>query len=139
MKTFLFFLLGALFTLTGFAQTNKMDREKKLKEKIALACILTDKDQIKRMNELHQTIFKKADRAIEHANNYELLFDKPDSSLNKELFEFIHFEQLCCPWLKFQLSFEPGNGPVSLKLGNSAETKEMANLVMQLDKLRPAK
>lgn len=138
MKTFLFALLGALFTLNGLAQTKKMEKEIKLKEKITLACILTDKDQIKRMNELHQAIFKKADKAVEHANSYELLFNKPDSSLNKELFEFIHFEQLCCPWLKFQVSFEPGNGSVSLKLGNSAETKEMANLVMQLDKLRAA-
>ena len=139
MKTLLFSLMGVLFFVNAFAQTKKMDQEKKLKEKIALACILTDKDQIKRMNELHQTIFKKADKALEHANSYELLFNKPDSSLNKELFEFIHFEQLCCPWLKFQVSFEPGNGPVSLKLGNSAQTKEMANLVMQLDKLRAAR
>lgn len=46
-----------------------------MKEKIALVCILTDKNQVKRMNELHQTIFKKADEAIEHANSYELLFN----------------------------------------------------------------
>ena len=116
-----------------------MTKEKKIREKIALACILTDKDKINRMNELHQTIFKKADRAIEHTKNYELVFSKPDSALNKELFEFIHFEQLCCPWLKFQVSFEPGNGPVSLKLGDSAETKEMVNLVMNLDKLSQVK
>lgn len=139
MKTFLFSLLWLLFCVNAFAQTQKMNKEKKLRAKIALACILTDKEQIKRMNELHQTIFKKVDRAVEHANNYELLFNKPDSSLNKELFEFIHFEQLCCPWLKFQVSFEPGNGLVSLKLGNSTETKQMANLVMQLDKLHPSK
>lgn len=91
------------------------------------------------MNELHQTIFKKADKAVEHAKDYELVFNKPDSTLNKELFEFIHFEQLCCPWLKFQVSFEPRNGPVSLKLGDSAETKEMAKLVTELDKLRGVK
>lgn len=126
-------------TLNCAGQTKNIADKKKLKEKIALACTLTDKDQIKRMNELQQTIFKKADKAIEHTKNYELVFNKPDSTLKKELFEFIHFEQLCCPWLKFQVSFEPGNGPISLKLGDSAETKEMVNLVMDLDKLRSVK
>lgn len=139
MKIFLTLSLSLVLTLNCAGQTKNIADKKKLKEKIALACTLTDKDQIKRMNELQQTIFKKADKAIEHTKNYELVFNKPDSTLKKELFEFIHFEQLCCPWLKFQVSFEPGNGPISLKLGDSAETKEMVNLVMDLDKLRSVK
>lgn len=107
----------------------------KRKEKIALACKLTDKEQIRRMNELHQTIFKKVDRTIERTTSYELVFQQPDSTLISELAEFITFERLCCPWLKFQLTFLPGEGPVSLKMGDSVETKEMVKLVMELDQL----
>lgn len=55
--------------------------ETDLKKKIALACKLTDKDQIKRMNELHQTLFKKVSRAVEHPNSYELVFDGSDNAV----------------------------------------------------------
>jgi len=116
-------------------QTKSMATKAKLKEKIALACKLTDREQIKRMNELHQTIFKKVDKAVEHPKNYELIFQHPDSTLTVEIAEFIHFERFCCPWLLFQLSFQPNEGPISLKMGDSPETKEMVKLVMELDKL----
>lgn len=132
-------LLGGFFWLmaiTCFGQTTKdMEHTAKLKEKIALACKLTDKDQIKRMQQLHQTLFKKIDKTIENATSYELVFQHPDSTLSKDLFDFIQFERLCCPWLNFQLTYQPGEGPVSLKIGNSVETKEMVYLVMELDKL----
>ncbi|MVM31354.1 hypothetical protein GO755_15020 [Spirosoma sp. HMF4905] len=105
------------------------------KAEIALACKLTDRDQVARMNELHQTIFKKVDRAIEHDNSYELVFQKADSQLNDELIEFIKFERLCCPWLLFQLTYQPEEGPISLTMGNSPETRDMVKLVMELDKL----
>ena len=87
------------------------------------------------MNELHQTIFKKVDRTVERANSYELVFQKPDENLPDELAQFIKFERSCCPWLMFQLTYQPEEGPISLKMGNSAETKEMVKLVMELDKL----
>lgn len=139
MKLFLLISLGCLGYTVCLGQTTQskaMETQKKLKEKIALACLLTDKEQIRRMNELHQTIFKKVDKAVERAASYELLFMHPDSGLAKEIFEFIGFEQLCCPWLNFQLNLQPANGPISLKMGNSKETKEMVKLVMGLDKLQ---
>lgn len=129
------FLLIGLACLGQTTQSKAMETQKKLKEKIALACKLTDKEQIRRMNELHQTIFKKVDKVVERDTSYELLFMHPDSNLTKEIFEFIGFEQLCCPWLNFQLNLQPANGSISLKMGNSKETKEMVNLVMELDKL----
>ena len=114
-----------------------MTYQKSLNEKIALACKLTDRDQIRRMNELHQTLFKKVDKVIEHTNSYELVFQRPDDSLPNQLIEFIRFERLCCPWLIFYLTFPPDEGPISLTMGNSTETKEMVKLVMDLDKLKP--
>lgn len=116
-----------------------MKTETELKQKIALACKLTDRDQIKRMNELHQTLFKKISRTIAHPNSYELVFEKSDNAMVGDLAEFIKFERLCCPWLVFHLTFQPEEGPISLEMGDSAETKEMVYLVMELAKLeKPA-
>lgn len=132
-------VLAWLLTLSCLAQTKTMETEAVLKKKIALACRLTDKDQIKRMNELHQTLFKKVSRAVEHPASYELVFEKSDNAIIRDLAEFIKFERLCCPWLLFQLTFQPEEGPISLEMGNSPETKEMVYLVMELNKLaKPA-
>lgn len=141
MKSLLISGLVCVVNLTCLAQNpqpNTMKSEIELKKKIALACRLTDRDQIKRMNELHQTLFRKVTRTIAHPSSYELLFEKSDNTLVSELAEFIKFERLCCPWLLFQLAFQPGEGPISLTMGDSAETKEMVYLVMELDKLEKA-
>lgn len=109
--------------------------ETELKKKIALACKLTDRDQIKRMNELHQTLFRKVARTVEHPNSYELIFDQSDDAMIDDLTEFIKFERQCCPWLVFRLRFLPEEGPISLEMGDSEETRQMVYLVMELDKL----
>ena len=127
--------LGALSCLAQTKTTKTMETEAVLKQKIALACKLTDKDQIKRMNELHQTLFKKVSRAVEHPTSYELVFAGSDEAILNDLAEFIKFERLCCPWLVFHLTIQPEEGPISLQMGDSAETKEMVYLVMELDKL----
>lgn len=139
MKTLLFTGLAWLVALSCLAQpkpTKKMETEAGLKKKIALACKLTDKDQIKRMNELHQTLFKKVSHAVEHPNSYELVFEKADTTIASDLVEFIKFERQCCPWLVFRLTFQPEEGPISLTMGDSEETKQMVYLVMELDKLQ---
>ena len=138
MKSLLLTGLAWLIALSGLAQTKwtkTMETGALLKKKIALACKLTDKDQIKRMNELHQTLFKKVSRAVEHPSSYELVFEKLDTALIGDLAEFIQFERLCCPWLVFHLTFQPEEGPISLEMGDSAETKEMVYLVTELEKL----
>lgn len=109
--------------------------ETELKTKIALACKLTDREQIGRMNELHQTLFNKVTRIIDHPKSYELVFGQSDSALITDLVEFIKFERQCCPWLVFHLTFQPAEGPISLEMGDSEETKQMVYLVMELDKL----
>lgn len=139
MKSLLLSGLAWLLALSVLAQTKTaktMGTEAVLKKKIALACKLTDKDQIKRMNELHQTLFKQVSRAVEHPNSYELVFEKSANAFIGELAEFIKFERLCCPWLVFHLTVQPEEGPIFLEMGDSAETKEMVYLVMELDKLK---
>ncbi|GAB2562211.1 hypothetical protein [Spirosoma aerophilum] len=138
MKALLLTGFAWLVALSCLAQTKTvktMETEAVLKKKIALACKLTDKNQIKRMNELHQTLFKKVSRAVEHPNIYELVFEKSDNAMIVDLAEFIKFERLCCPWLVFHLTFQPEEGPISLEMSDSAETKQMVYLVMELDKL----
>lgn len=136
MKSFLFTGLAWLVTMTCLAQaktTKAMETE--LKKKIALACKLTDRHQIKRMNELHQTLFRKVARTVEHPTSYELIFNQSDNTMVTAIAEFIQFERECCPWLVFHLTFQPEQGPISLEMGDSDETKQMVYLVMELDKL----
>ena len=137
-RAFLVTGLILFVTFSGTAQIKKtmtMETETVLKKKIALACKLTDRDQIRRMNDLHQTIFRNVSRTVEHPNSYELVFEKSDNTIIGELAEFIKFERICCPWLMFRLTFQPEEGPISLEMGDSAETKEMVYLVMELDKI----
>lgn len=112
-----------------------MKTETELKKNIALACQLTNQEQVRRMNELHQTIFQKITRTVAHPTSYELVFEKTDNELISELAEFIKFERQCCPWLVFRLTFQAQEGPISLEMGDSVESKDMVYLVMELDKL----
>nr|WP_295926697.1 hypothetical protein [uncultured Dyadobacter sp.] len=139
MKALIITVLACLIRLSGSAQTpivNTMETE--LKKRIALACKLTDKEQIKRMNELHQTLFKKVSQVVEHPNSYELIFEHANNPVISNISEFIRFERQCCPWLIFRLTFQPDEGPVSLEMGDSQETKQMVYLVMKLDELHKA-
>lgn len=139
MKTLIITSLLLGLVVRGFGQAHSarpMNHAAQLKQEIALACKLTDKDQIRRMNELHQTLFKKVSRVVDHPDAIELVFEQPDSLISVEIGEFIRFERLCCPWLLFQVSFQSDNGPVSLKMGDSPKTKEMVRIVMELNKLQ---
>lgn len=136
-------MMGGVLCLVAWTcpgqPAGEMEKTGKPKERMALACRLTEEDQIRRMRLLHQTLLARIDRIIERPTSYELVFERPDSTLSRDLFDFIQFERLCCPWLNFQLTYHPGDGPVSLKLGHSAETKEMVYLVMELDRLPKAR
>lgn len=86
------------------------------------------------MKELHETIFKKITSTIEHDDSYELIFANTNNDFVMEIAEFIQFERLCCPWLKFQLTFAPKKGNIALKMGDSRQARDMAKLVMGFDK-----
>lgn len=105
-----------------------------LPDSIVLTCELSSKGQVKRMKELHETIFKKISSTIEHEDSYELIFANTNNDFVMEIAEFIQFERLCCPWLKFQLTFTPKKGNISLKIGDSRQARDMAKLVMGFDK-----
>jgi len=135
MKAFILLNLLTLIGMNSLAQTTKSSSQKALPDTVMMACELTSKEQVKRMQELHQTVFKKISKTIEHQNSYELVFNDSNNAFISELTEFINFERLCCPWLVFQLTFAAKKGPVSLKMGDSPESKEMVKVVMELDKI----
>ncbi len=128
-----------ILILTGLCLSlvfNSMGQSTKpvLPDSIVMACELSSKEQVKRMKELHETIFKKISSTVEHEDNYELIFTNTTNDFVMEVAEFIQFERLCCPWLKFQLTFLPKKGNISLKMGDSRQAKDMAKLVMGFDK-----
>ncbi|MBC7892972.1 MAG: hypothetical protein H7Y12_12215 [Sphingobacteriaceae bacterium] len=76
-------------------------------------------------------------RTNELTDGYELVFESKDG-LAGQLAEFVQFERECCPWLALSLTFEPQNGPVRLRLGNSPETKDVVK-TMFIAQVEPAK
>jgi len=44
--------------------------------------------------------------------------------------ELIMAERECCPFLKFELSLEPGMGPVSVRMTGPAGTKEFLKPIL---------
>jgi hypothetical protein len=60
----------------------------------------------------------------ELADGYRLQF-RPSETSASFLLEWISHERRCCPFLRFQLEWEPESGPVWLTLRGPEGTKEL--------------
>lgn len=68
-----------------------------------------------------------AGRALERReleDGYALRF-APEPGLVPELAGLVEQERICCAFLRFRLSVEPGGGPVWLELTGPAGTREL--------------
>jgi hypothetical protein len=90
----------------------------------ALACKLTNKELAKREGELKKVIFSKAQKITENNDSYELVF-KESEDFSLKLVEYINLERQCCPFFTFSMTFEPQEGIVKLKIGESSEIKNL--------------
>jgi hypothetical protein len=68
-------------------------------------------------------ILGRATERVATADGYQFSFDGETVSL-KELTDVISLEQKCCPFLRFVLTVEPGDGPLRLQLSGPDGTKE---------------
>jgi hypothetical protein len=55
----------------------------------------------------------------------------PDASLLADLFTMIQLEHQCCPFLKFTLTVEAGDGPTWLEMTGPPGTKEFLNTILE--------
>lgn len=101
-----------------------MDAEEgRSSRELPIACKLTDAEQGKRREELSREIFSGCEATNELDDGYEFVFPAGADWVQK-LVHFVVSERECCPFFTFEMIFEPGGGPVSLRVRGSEGTKE---------------
>ncbi len=91
---------------------------------LPLACNLTAPELAARLIELGAVLRGRAAEVAPLADGYAFRYAADDAPL-AELARLIDLERRCCPFLRFQLTVEPGGGPVSLALTGPNGTREM--------------
>ncbi len=97
--------------------------EKQPERRLPLACSLSGTQQGRRQEEIAK-IFEGCLRVNELEDGYEFRFPGSVESAMK-LTEFIVFERECCPFFAFELAFEPGGGPILLRVRGQEGVKDL--------------
>jgi hypothetical protein len=81
---------------------------------LPVACTLSGPELGVRREELGEILAGRL-KAEELEDGYEFLFPG-DGGWAARLAEFVLFERACCPFFAFELGFEPGGGPIRLRV-----------------------
>ena len=96
---------------------------------LPIVCTLQPGELSAKAMEMLPGIAALAVRRLKIENGYRLEFAADKPSLN-EIVMMIEAERRCCRFLRFQLTAEPDQGPVSLELTGPPGTQEfLADLV----------
>ena len=87
-----------------------------------IACLLSERDYAIRSEELASGLFGTVDEVVELPDGFGYRFAGADSLLDS-LLEFITAERRCCPFLSFEIAFEPHRGPLWLRMRGSPRVK----------------
>ena len=87
-----------------------------------IACLLSEREAAIRGEELARGLFTAVEEVAELPDGYGYRFSSESSQL-EPLLEFIAAERRCCPFLTFELAFEPHGGPLWLRLRGSPQVK----------------
>jgi hypothetical protein len=90
---------------------------------LPIACNLPEQEQQQRREALASDIYKNFQQVDELTDGYAFRYPGGEEWPAK-LLEFITFERRCCPFITFELVFEPAQGPVWLRLRGAAGVKE---------------
>ncbi len=90
---------------------------------LPIACNLSEPELERRRVALASDIFTEFQQVDELADGYEFRYPGSEAWAGR-LLEFITFERKCCPFITFELLFEPGQGSIRLRLRGSAGVKE---------------
>lgn len=90
---------------------------------LPIACKLTGEEQSQRRSELAQELFSRSKETNELDDGYEFVFPG-DASQAEKLLRFIVSERECCPFLVFEVLFEPEEGDISLRIRGPEGDKE---------------
>ena len=87
-----------------------------------IACLLSEREAAIRGEELAGGLFTAVEEVAELLDGYGYRFPSDGSQL-EPLLEFIAAERRCCPFLTFELAFEPHGGPLWLRMRGSPQVK----------------
>ena len=90
---------------------------------LPVACTLSQPDLARRRAGLFADLARRRQEARWLSEGVALRYSSEQGTLAL-LAEFIQLERQCCPLLRFQLTVEPGGGPIWLELTGPPGTRE---------------
>lgn len=90
---------------------------------LPVACTLSQPDPARRRGGLFADLARRRQEARSLSEGVALRYSSEQGTLAL-LGEFIQLESQCCPFLRFQLTVEPGGGPIWLELTGPVGTRE---------------
>ena len=87
-----------------------------------IACTLLDSEQRQCRIQMLQRVYSRVVETRQLENGYAFRFAAKDADL-ADVMQLIRLERECCAFLRFQLTIEPGGGPIWLELSGPAGTK----------------
>jgi hypothetical protein len=87
-----------------------------------IACLLSEREQAIRGDEIGRELFGHVEAIEELADGYAFRFPAGEPFADK-LVDFVNFERRC-PFATYELSFAPHQGPVWLRVRGSAAVKQ---------------
>jgi hypothetical protein len=89
---------------------------------LPIACELTTAELQERRRTVLHSLRSVVTEVREIKNGYAYAFSSGDRL--SEITAMIDLERQCCPFLRFQLTLEPGGGPMTLELTGPEGTKD---------------
>jgi hypothetical protein len=93
-------------------------------EKIPIVCTLSADQLAQRREHVIKELFQKTLERRELQDGFEFVFPSSEAVL-AEVVEFVAFERKCCRFLSFEVAFEPGEGPIHLRLLGCEDAKDV--------------
>ncbi len=90
---------------------------------LPIACKLSERELVLRRQEVDESVFQNAEQVEELADGYAFKYAYDTATVAK-LADFIAVERRCCPFFTFELIFDPGEGPLWLRLRGGEGVKE---------------
>src|SRR5258705_9124221 len=90
---------------------------------LQIACTLTNSELQERRRDVLQKVRSAVTELRELEDGYAYCFPADDDRL-VELATLVNLERQCCPFLRFRLTVESGNGPIWLEMTGPEGTKE---------------
>ena len=110
------------------------DRDHRTPETATIACDLSAADFARRREEIGRDLFRHVDQVRELADGFAYRFPSADPWA-AAVFAFVDAERRCCPFVTFEVAFEPHGGPLWLRLRGAQAVKAFVRA--ELDGIAP--